>query len=132
MIIGILVALLFSAALAVRNSARSTQCQNNLRQLGLALMNKALNSPNGVDCSGAFDSRRDGAIEIFSWVANAHSQNTIAGILLCPSSPCPGSEKFNDLTTGPALRQLKTLRRGARNRAGPWDRCAWSVHANDH
>lgn len=97
MIIGILVALVFPAVLAVRNSARSAQCQNNLRQIGLALMNKALNSPNGLYCTGAFDSKRDGAVEIFSWVADAHSQNTVAGNLLCPSSPCPGSEKLNDL-----------------------------------
>lgn len=108
MIIGILVALVFPAVLAVRNSARSTQCQNNLRQIGLALMNKALNSPNGVYCAGAFDSRRDGAVEIFSWVADAHSQNTVAGNLLCPSSPCPGSEKINDLLAKNTSNQSQT------------------------
>lgn len=97
MIIGILVSLLFPAFLAIRNSARSTQCQNNLRQLGLAMMNKASNQPNGLYCSGAFDSKRDGAVELFSWVADVNSQNTIAGNLLCPSSPCFGSEKLNDL-----------------------------------
>jgi prepilin-type processing-associated H-X9-DG protein len=97
MIIGILVSMLFPAFLAIRNSARSAQCQNNLRQLGLAMMNKASNQPNGLYCSGAFDSKRDGAVELFSWVADAHSQNTVAGNLLCPSSPCFGSEKLNDL-----------------------------------
>ena len=97
MIVAILVGLAFPAFLAVRNSARSTQCQNNLKQLGLAMMAKASNDPNGLYCSGAFDSKRDGAVEIFSWVADAASQNTIAGQLLCPSSPCLGSEKLNDL-----------------------------------
>ncbi len=97
MIVAILVGLAFPAFLAVRNSARATQCQNNLRQLGLAMMAKAANDPNGLYCSGAFDSKRDGAVEIFSWVADAASQNTIAGQLLCPSSPCFGSEKLNDL-----------------------------------
>lgn len=96
-IIAILMAILFPAFLAVRNAARSTQCANNLRQFGIALSASATNNPNGYICNGAFDSRRDGAVEMFSWVADAAGGQTIAGNMLCPSSPCPGSEKLNDL-----------------------------------
>lgn len=96
-VIGILVSLLFPAILAVRNAARSAQCQNNLRQLGIALIAKATNSPNGTICSGAFDAKRDGTPELFSWVADVAAHGVDVGQMRCPSSPCPGSEKLNDL-----------------------------------
>ena len=38
-IIGVLVAMLLPALQGARNSARSTQCKNNLRQLGLGIIN---------------------------------------------------------------------------------------------
>ena len=44
-IIGILVGLLFPAFAAVRSSARSTQCLNNLRQIGAAMQVLSGNHP---------------------------------------------------------------------------------------
>ena len=94
-IIGILMAMLFPAFTAIRNAARSTQCKSNLRQLAVCLLVKSTNSPDGSYCTGAFDTVRDGAFDQYSWVSDCFEQDVIPGQLLCPSSPCLGSEKLN-------------------------------------
>lgn len=101
-IIGILIAMLFPAFVAVRNAARSTQCKSNLRQFALCLLTKASQSPNGAYCSGAFDSKRDGAFDQYSWVSDCADQDVLPGLLLCPSSPCLGSEKWNGASSNGA------------------------------
>ena len=94
-IIGILIGMIFPAVAAVRNAARSTQCKSNLRQMALCLLAKSSNSPNGRYCSGAFDSSRDGALDQYSWVADCVDQDVLPGQMLCPSSICIASEKWN-------------------------------------
>ena len=94
-IIGILIAMLFPAFTAIRNAARATQCKSNLRQFAICLLAKSSNSPDGSFCTGAFDTVRDGAFDQYSWVSDCFDQDVIPGQLLCPSSPCQGSEKLN-------------------------------------
>ena len=101
-IIGILMALLFPAFAAVRGAARSTQCKSNLRQFAVCLLAKASNSPNGAFCSGAFDGKRDGAFDQYSWVSDCFAQDVFPGQLLCPSSICLGSEKWNSASSNGA------------------------------
>src|SRR5687767_11857805 len=53
-IIGILVGLLLPAVNAAREAGRRTQCSNNMRQLGLALINFST-SKNSFPNGGTFD-----------------------------------------------------------------------------
>ena len=94
-IIGILIGLLFPAFIAVRNSARSTQCKSNLRQFAISFLAKSSNDPRGAFCTGAFDPDRDGSVEAFGWVSDAVDQDIFPSQLLCPSSPCKTSEKIS-------------------------------------
>ena len=111
-IIGILIALLFPAFIAVRNAARSTQCKSNLRQFALGLLARTANDPAGAYCSGAFDPDRDGSVELYGWVADCVKQEILPAQLLCPSSPCRTSEKISSYlgsssssSKGPPARQ---------------------------
>ncbi len=99
-IIGILLSILLPAVVAVRAEARSTVCKNNLRQIGLALTAHSNTSVGNKLCSGAFDSKRDGAVELYSWVGDCIAQGVRPGDLLCPSNACIANEKINDLLGG--------------------------------
>ena len=97
-IIGVLVALLVPAVLIARESARRAACQNNLRQVGIALHTFSDNDPSERFCTGASDWRRDGCMDTWGWVADIVNINAAErGMLLCPTNPARGSEKLNDL-----------------------------------
>ena len=95
-IIAILVSLLFPAFIAVRNAARSAQCQSNIRQFGVLMITRASTSPDGRFLTGAFDGKRDGSVEKFSWVADCVKNETLPSTMLCPANFNKGSEKLND------------------------------------
>ena len=102
-VIGILVSLLMPAYVSVRNAARSTQCQSNLRNLGTCLLTRSMMNPDNRFMSGAYDNQRFGSVERYSWVADCVKQEVNPQQLLCSTNPCQGSEKLNELlgvTTG--------------------------------
>lgn len=70
-IIGILVALLLPAIQAAREAARRSQCKNNLRQLGLAILNYE-QSKKRLPPSVAIDSKGDPLANNLAWGVHGH------------------------------------------------------------
>lgn len=97
-IIAILVALLLPAVQAAREAARSTQCKNNLRQIGIGMMTFSEKDPQNRLSTGAFDFVRDGSPDRYGWVADLLSMGAgAANDMRCPSNELRGSEKLNDM-----------------------------------
>lgn len=95
-IIGILVGLLVPAINIARASARSAQCQNNLRQLGLGVL--AFSTGNrGRFCTGNFDWEEDGAVTDYGWVADLVGAGVDTGELLCPTNLAQVSETIQEV-----------------------------------
>lgn len=95
-IIGLLMALLFPALNAARESARKSQCSNNLRQFGIRLLDRA-DRHRGQLCTGAFDWLRDGAVGDYGWVADLVAEEVPVGQMLCPGNEARISETYNQL-----------------------------------
>lgn len=99
-IIAILMALILPAIQSARESARSAQCKNNLRQIGIALYAWSDGDPAKRLCSGQYDFVRDGDPTLYSWVGNVVSvKGGLPSQMLCPSSELKGYEKLNDAIT---------------------------------
>lgn len=96
-IIAVLMALLLPAIQQAREAARSTQCKNNLRQIGIAMHSFATIDPQTRLASGQWDMYRDGLMDKNGWVADVVGMK--AGKpdqMKCPTNPIRGSEKLND------------------------------------
>lgn len=125
-IIAVLASIALPALLRARETARSAQCQANLKNIGIALHDFAGSDPSGRFCTGASDYRRDGAMDEYGWVADiVNSGRGNMNESLCPSNPLKGSEKLNDLlgkdtTDGKDGAPLSRLSKGIAGKAN-WD-----------
>lgn len=94
-IVSLLMAMLFPALNAARESSRQVACASNLRQFGIGMAARV--QRNQPLCSGAFDWQREGCVTEIGWVADLVKEGTPVGKMLCPSNPCQISHTYNDL-----------------------------------
>lgn len=96
-IIGILVGLVLPAVASARASARRMECQSNLKQIGIGMVNFASIDKGRRLSSGGFSWRRDGAVTEVGWVADMVNTNVGVGDMLCASNNSQISDTYEDL-----------------------------------
>ncbi|GAA4429490.1 DUF1559 domain-containing protein [Bremerella cremea] len=96
-IIGILAGLILPAVATARASARRMECQSNLKQIGIGLVNFAAADRGGRMCSGSFSWRRDGAVTEVGWVADLVNSGMTIGSMTCVSNVSQVSDTYEDL-----------------------------------
>lgn len=118
-VIALLMGLLIPSLSAARDTARTTKCSSNLRQIGVGMLAYAASS-RGYFSSGRFDNRTNsgpGPIDKAGWLADAvNGEYCIPGNLLCPTNPGQLSQSMTAarLTDRPSATQdqLDLFRRG--------------------
>ncbi len=97
-IIALLISILLPSLGAARETARTTRCASNLRQLGIGFLSYS-NSNKGYLSSGSWDNNQTegyGPLDTTGWVADmVNGEYCLPGKLMCPTSPAQASQSLN-------------------------------------
>ncbi|MEM6688139.1 MAG: DUF1559 domain-containing protein [Planctomycetota bacterium] len=100
-IMAILASLSLPALNKARESARSIQCSSNLRNFGIAMIDRSLSGPDGTFCTGATDLVRDGVPSEIGWVSDMAKSGSVPGEMICPSNQARVNRTIEQLATLP-------------------------------
>ncbi|MBI1189959.1 MAG: prepilin-type N-terminal cleavage/methylation domain-containing protein [Tepidisphaera sp.] len=97
-IIAVLIGILLPSLASARDTAKTTVCSSDVRQLTMAGLNRSVDY-KGLYCTGPFDNRRKsgfGAINQVGWVADfVLGGYCVPGQFLCPSNQSRSNENLN-------------------------------------
>ena len=127
-IVGILVAMLLPAVQAARESARRTQCTNNLKQLALATHNfeeaQGYIPPSATDAIG---NRRGFMSYVLPYLEETNAAN-----LYSPSIEWFAAENQTAIQTQLPMLQCPSTPESSRTSAGTTDSVAWTGACSDY
>ena len=144
-IIGILIAMLLPAVQAVRESARRTECMNNLKQVGLAVLNyesaQSIFPPSGTDdhswaayvlpyleqtnVADLIDLEKN-----WQDPANEVAITSIIPVFICPSNPNDDSHRLYNIGDGEFVQEVGSFPRAAVTDYAPTARVDQTVYDN--
>lgn len=122
-IIALLAAILFPVFARARENARRSSCQNNLKQIGIALLQYTQDFDEGFPCiwfgpGAAYDQQSD-ATNYYKWMDAAYPYVKNVQVFNCPSDSRNGKYRFRTASAYGSYTYSNAYHTGGDNYTGP-------------